>query len=131
MQKLKIFTNNPDVAYMYPEVTCYQDGDVNSVFIAVRDATHLCATLISHPLSGSIKPNENPYKSVVLFDNAANILDFKSISIIEDAIAVLKKMPVKQHDFSEAVLEDFRVIDLELVDSAMATIGDGKKYRKR
>jgi len=75
------------------------------------------AKLISHPLSGSIKPNISPYKSVLIA--AGETLDFKSLQIIEDAINVLERLPKKQHGYSESVLQDFRVIDLDLIRSSI------------
>ena len=129
MSRFVIFTNNPAVNATYPDCAYYrQENNVYQIFVAVRDAIHTGARIVSHPLSGSVKPNNNPYKSVVLsnHDHAPNSLDFKSLRIIEDAIATLKKLPVKHIDFSEAVLEDFRVIDLELINSAMAALPAGE-----
>jgi len=136
LQKYTIVTNNPDVVAKYPDISSYREGDVSHIFVSVRDEIHKGALLVSHPLSGSIKPNESPYKSVVVdldYGKASNFassvsygapgssckIDFKSLSIIEDAIAVLKKFPVKNRNYSESVLEDFRVIDLDLVKSAI------------
>ena len=112
-----IYTNNPAVVDKYPENSCYIPGGVMDVFTAVRDDIHKGAQIVSHPLSGSIKPNESPYKSVVI-TAATGPLDFKALHIIEDAIAVLKRLPGKQHDYDESILDDFRIIDLDLISSA-------------
>ena len=119
LNKKTIITNNPDVAALYPEASCYLNVDVLHIFIALRDAIHKGGRLISHPLSGSIKPTDNPYKSVVLLESYGQALDYKSLHIIEMAIIVLKKLSKKRHCYSEAVLEDFRVIDLDLLNSAV------------
>ena len=118
MTKHLIITNNPAVATMYPELSSYVECSVYDVFAAVRDAVHRGARVVSHPLSGSIKPNESPYKSVVITD-ATGPLDFKSLQAIEDAISMLARLPDKKYIYDESVLDDFRIIDLDLVNSAI------------
>lgn len=102
----------------YRHVSRYYNSDVCSVFTAVRDAVHLGARIISHPLSGSVKPNESPYKSVAMSTTMGE-LDLKSLRVIEDAMATLKKLPVMNKSFANAVLEDFQVIDFELISNVM------------
>jgi len=89
-------------------------GNVMDVFIAVRNAVHKGARIISHPLSGSIKPNDSPYKSIVITVSTGK-LDVKSLNIIEDAISVLSRLTIKNRDYDESVLEDFRIIDLDII----------------
>ena len=118
MSKRVIVTNNPNVAAKFPGQSQYVEGSVADVFTTVRDAIHKGAQVISHPLSGSIKPNESPYKSVVIAATHGP-LHYKSLQIIEDAISTLKRLPAKNRNYDESALEDFRIIDLSLVDSAM------------
>jgi len=91
---------------------------VGSIFEAVRNAVHKGAKLVSHPLSGSIKPGESPYKSVAI-SKETGTLDYKSLQIIEDAIAVLKRLSGRNRQYEESVLADFRVIDLDLIKAAV------------
>jgi len=112
-----IITNNPDISAKYPHISRYQDSTVSEIFETVRDAVHKGAQVISHPLSGSIKPNDTPYKSVVITDTTGP-LDFKSLQIIEDAIGVLRRLPAKQRSYDEFMLQDFRIIDLDHINSA-------------
>ena len=109
-----ILTNNPAVVSMYPMESCMISGNVMDVFIAVRNAVHKGARIISHPLSGSIKPNDSPYKSIVITVSTGK-LDVKSLNIIEDAISVLSRLTIKNRDYDESVLEDFRIIDLDII----------------
>jgi len=112
-----IFTNNPYVIKHHDEISRFLDTDVNGVFVSVRDVVHQGARLITHPLSGSIKPNESPYKSIMV-DLAKGSLDFKSLQIVEDAIKTLEKLPKNNRNFTEKILDDFKVIDLDLINSA-------------
>jgi len=114
----KTYSNNPAVAEKQGEACEFLETDVYGVFAAVRDVIHAGGRLVSHPLSGSIKPNESPYKSVLVDVVKQNTLDFKSLQIIEDAITALKRLPQKNHEYSTQVLEDFQVIDLDLISSA-------------
>jgi len=115
---LHIITNNPKVADAYCDIACFQGGSVSDVFTAVRDAIHKGARLISHPLSGSVKPNESPYKSVIVSTNRGD-LDFQHLRMIEDAIATLKKLQVKHRVIDNATQQDFQIIDLDLINCAM------------
>ena len=121
MANYVIITNNPAVFDSYGEVVQCVSGGVEEVFTAVRDAIHLGALLISHPLAGSLKPNESPYKSVVLSTSRGQ-MDMASLMTIEDATATLRKLPVKKRHYSQQILEDFSVIDLDLIQSAMQSL---------
>ena len=113
-----IITNNPDVVTKYPKITRYYEIDVPGVFRAVRDAVHGHAKLITYPLSGSIKPNISPYKSVII-STPGDSLDFESLRVIEDAFDVLNRLKKTRHDYSGETLLDFRVIDLDFIDSSI------------
>jgi len=98
------------------------EGDVGAVFEAARDRIYQGAKLISHPLSGSVKPNQGPYKSIVLSATLTDAVDITSLTLIEQAIATLRKLPVLHRQYSEPVHQDFQVVDLDLLDSAMKAL---------
>lgn len=64
----KIVTNNPLVVReLTGQYTVeFVDGTYHDVLVALRDQIHKGHRLYSHPLSGSVKPNETPYKSVLI-----------------------------------------------------------------
>ena len=122
MANFKIISNNPLVSAKYPELTFFNDTSVECIFICCRDLIHKGAVLINHPLSGSVKPNVSPYKSIVI-SNEKPQLDFFSLQLIESALETLKKLGVRKNDnYPENVIEDFQVIDLDLLDSAMKAL---------
>lgn len=121
MANFCVLTNNPLARDKYLPIVQYREGTVEDIFTAVRDAVHMGAVLISHPLAGSLKPNENPYKTVVLSTRKGS-LDDDSLALIEGAIAVLRKMPPKNRTYPPQVHEDFMVIDLDLLDSAITAL---------
>ena len=118
MERVEIITNNPDVRDAYVALARFIPGGVREVFVAVRDRVHGGAKVLSHPLSGSIKPWESPYKSVVI--SATNgALDFASLQLIENAMEKLRSHAVAAPPTNESILADFRIIDLDLMRSAI------------
>jgi len=124
MANFKIITNNPMAAAKYSQPAVFLNTNPQGIFIACRDAVHQGCVLISHPLSGSIKPNESPYKSIVISDKKTG-LDHESLQIIESALNVVKKLRVKNIRYSADALNDFQVIDLDLLDSAIFDLPSG------
>ncbi len=122
MARLLIVTNNPMVKEIAGSE--YQETDLMAVLHRVRDLVHKGHRLISHPLAGSVKPNETPYKSVVLSTDADATVDFDSLRIIEGSIQVAAKMlqdrPLPAWD--NRVRADFQVIDHALLSSALQSL---------
>ncbi len=121
MANFYILSNNPLALAKYPALSRGVDAGVEGVYLAGRDAVHLGAVLINHPLAGSVKPNESPYRSLVLSARKGPVEE-RSLELIEGALAVLKKLGKKERSYPEKVLEDFRVIDLDLLDSAVQAL---------
>ncbi|MEG0108857.1 MAG: GrdX family protein [Lachnospiraceae bacterium] len=120
--KFQIITNNPLV---YEELKneyemLYLDITYKQILFKVRDMCHLGHKLLSHPLSGSVKPNETPYKSVMVSLKKEKI-DIESIAIIENCIASCDKFEDLGKHWSEKVLDDFRLIDYTLISSGIAS----------
>ncbi|MEW6623827.1 MAG: GrdX family protein [Bacillota bacterium] len=122
--KVLIITNNPMVHEKFPDA-CFLDGSLKDVLIKTRDYIHKGYVLLSHPMAGSIKPNETPYRTVVLNDKPAvqdMSLDFKSLEIIENAIMTVDKfLPLNKYKRPE-VLKDFQLVDLSLLVCALDSL---------
>lgn len=116
-----ILTNNGFIVEKYSSVLDIKfiDGQYIDVLKAVRDNVHKGAKLITHPLMGSIKPNETPYRSIIISEGHG--LDVESLAIIESSIAAAEKFQKdnKIPVWSEKILEDFRFVDLKLFESAL------------
>ncbi len=121
MANFFILSNNPLATEKYKELTHEKQADVAGIFEAARNEIHLGSVLINHPLSGSVKPNESPYKSLVL-STRRGAVDMKSLQLIEGAAEVLIKLGIKHRNYPQQALEDFQVIDLDLLDSAMQAL---------
>lgn len=123
MRQVIIITNNPKVIAKYEQHKMFVVENMREVFVKARDLIHLGHTLLSHPLAGSIKPNETPYRSL-LVSTKAEKLDFDSLSHIEGAI---RKYDQFQKDrptpeYPESILEDFQVVDFTLFQSGYESI---------
>ena len=118
MDKFEIITNNPAVEGIYPEFAKLYETDVLGIFTIVRDMVHRGLKVLSHPLCGSIKPWETPYKSILVSSSHGN-LDFESLKYIENAIDAMKNRGFGSRAYSAEVLEDFSLIDLDIINSAL------------
>jgi len=113
-----LLTNNPLVKELCQgEFELYfTDTDIHEILTQVRDFIHKGHRLLTHPLSGSVKPNETLYKSVLITDKMDEI-DFKSVGIIEDCIQTVQKFPQKQ--IPDEYRNDMQIVDLSLIRSAL------------
>lgn len=90
------------------------------VLLTARDFIHQGYQLLGHPQYGSIKPNQTPYRSLLLTAASQDGQGpFDSMLLIEQALAAYEKFQNAYLTplWSEEVLEDFRTIDLSLVQS--------------
>ena len=140
--KFKLVTNNPRVneKYLLPENTknmaeliYLENAGFLEVLEFVRRSVHNGHELLTHPLSGSIKPYETPYKSVIIAESANSaggtaIVDFGSLAIIEEAIETTKKFltDYKPRNYTEKHHEDFMAIDLHIIDSGVESARTGR-----
>lgn len=122
-----IITNNKLVYDTYQEswkVDFYESFTLLNVLEKCRDEVHLGRKILTHPLTGSVKPNETPFKSVMLSSEYGE-LDLDSLSIIENAIEVTNKFLANHQvkDWPDKILEDFRLIDFGLIRSGIESVG--------
>ena len=113
-----LVTNNPLVLEQYQSSVRveYTDTNLTGVLIKVRDMIHQGHQLLTHPLSGSVKPNETLYKSVLLTDKKEGT-DTQSVTIIEECVIAAQKFPPKH--IQEKYKHDMQVVDLSLIRTAL------------
>ena len=97
----------------------FQKGNYMGVLISARDYIHAGHTLLTHPLAGSVKPNETPYKSIMITTDKKQ-LDFESVKIIDESIYTCEKFVTTTRNENQEVLKDFQYIDCSLIESAIA-----------
>lgn len=112
-----LVTNNTDFLTdgLGFEVRYMDTLEYMDVLIAVRNLVHKGHRLLTHPLSGSVKPFETPYKSIAVSGGAGDTVDENSLVLIGDAIAMAEKFRRERH-FTDKLLADFRLIDRDLIE---------------
>jgi len=122
MKKVLIITNNPKVKIL-PGAEFHQET-LLEILTRVRNMVHSGYILISHPLAGSVKPNETPYKSVILDPTPTAVVDETSLRVIEGSLAtaakLLKDRALKPR--SQQIMDDYAVIDLSLIESGLQSL---------
>ena len=118
---MRIITNNP---YVKSEIEKrelasveYVDISYREVLTYVRDLVHKGYTVLTHPLSGSVKPNENFYRSIAVSDKPGKSLDLKSLEVIESAIETFDKFPKKEITVNSKTDYDMQFIEYTLISS--------------
>ena len=131
-EKFTIMTNNPMVSETLGEKyeIVYTDSSLPEFFEAVQEKICQGHILLTHPLSGSVKPGETPYKSVLISSTAAESGRFSeeivlSVRLIENALATCKKFKMKPDRFGKNVLTDLQLIDYTLLKSAINSAETG------
>lgn len=113
-----LITNNPLVKEKYADKqeTEFLDESIQGVLRSVRDHIHRGRKLLTHPLSGSVKPNENPYKTVLLSKSSGNT-DTESVMLIEQCIIAAQKF--EKRTIPDKHLHDLQVVDLSLISEVL------------
>ncbi len=130
--KYKLITNNRLVSEKYStpgvdknleELIYSPDEGFIDILKKTRDMIHAGHELLTHPLTGSVKPYETPFKSIVVSSKKGS-LNMDSLKIIEDAIVVTQKFldDYEHREFSERVYDDFRLIDFNLILSGLESL---------
>ena len=112
-----IVTNNNKVYEKYKDnySIYYKECSFREILLYIRDRIHEGYVLLTHPLSSSIKPNETPYKSVL-------ISDYKTLMIIENAIMTYDKFKKDKYytvELTDSIVDDFKMIDLSIIENAI------------
>ena len=115
-----IITNNPLVVECLPKdyAVEYENITYRQVLLKVRDMVYAGHRLYTHPLAGSVKPNETPYKSVVV-SKLPKKMEQDEAMIISSSIETFDKFKPIRRELPERVLKDFRLIDYTLLCGAV------------
>lgn len=127
-----IITNNDKVYQKYKnkfDVVFLEKGSYMDVLNEIRDNVHRGCKLITHPMAGSLKPNQTPYKSVIIGKKAdakgtapsSSATDYESIVLIENSLeAAYKFLKFKATpNWSEKILNDFKTVDLSFIENVV------------
>jgi len=98
----------------------FTDSSLRDILILVRNKVHEGYEILTHPLSGSVKPGETPYKTIFI-TKKKGMLSIDSLALIESAIETCDKFADRKIEY-EKKTEDFQLIDLSLAESALVSL---------
>lgn len=106
---------------------CWVDGECKEVIMQAYNLVAQGHQLISHPLAGSIKPNQNPYKSI-LISRLPGEIDIAVLKLAENCLRKAEEfMENKIHiDLKAAYGQDLQLVDQDLLLSALQSIQEGR-----
>ena len=122
--KFRIITNNPLVNLKYKEIFLmdyHEDATFLETLEFTRSKVHSGYEILTHPLTGSVKPGETPFKSIIISEEASK-LNFDSLKLIEEAIITTRKFVLKEVNWTDKVLGDFKLIDCDIITSGIESI---------
>lgn len=124
----RIVTNNSLCRDKYQElipVDFLEGKGYMDVLLAVRDYIQKGWRLETHPMTGSLKPNQTPYKSIMVSDLPREKEEFYSQEMtIENSILSCRKfLEIKQTpNWTEEIRKDFMIVDLSLIEGAIQKV---------
>ena len=112
-------SNNPSLKG-HVKTLDYLDAGALDVLRAGRDLIHLGWELLADPLYGNFKPNQQPYRSLILRkdDTLNQSLDMSSLNLIENAIAVFNgaSRVTLPGELPEKMDTDYKYLDFVLLE---------------
>ncbi len=112
-----IITNNELVKNKIPKAqVVFVDGSVWDVIKKTRDMVYQNHELLTHPLSGSLKPDQTPYKSIII-SRQQPAIHFDSAIIISNTIETIRKMGYRKPEEikDNTVKKDYMYVDYCLI----------------
>ena len=118
--RYRIVTNNPlvrDCLSGWYEID-YREVTFREILVIVRDLVHMGHELYTHPIAGSVKPNETPYKSIVV-DKAPGEFSMEACNLMSNALITFDKFKPLNVVYSDYHHQDFQLIDYTLLCGAL------------
>lgn len=125
LEKATLITNNDRVYEKYKndlEVILLKTYE--EVLLKTRDFVYDRHVLLTHPQASSLKPNQTPYRSVVVYPKGEED-NMKDIMLIEKCIETFRQWQdiAKTPDsYEDKVANDFKTIDLSVIDNIIPRI---------
>lgn len=122
LKKCILVTNNDRAARQYEgslkEVLLLDSYE--AVLIKVRDLIYTYHKLLTHPQASSLKPNQTPYRSILLYSEG-NRDNMEDVRLIEEAIEAFQKWNAikKVPQYDEKVAYDYKTIDLSMIENVI------------
>ena len=125
LEKAILITNNDKVFHKY-----HNDMEVilldtyEEVLIKTRDMVYDRHILLTHPQASSLKPNQTPFRSVIVYPKGKED-NMKDILLIEKCLETYyawQKIAPTPLIYQNKVIEDFKTIDMSVIDNIIPRI---------
>lgn len=120
MEKVTLVTNNDRVYNKYKDdMEVILLDTYKEVLIKVRDLVYDRHILLTHPQASSLKPNQTPFRSVMVYPKGDED-NMKDIMLIEKCIETYEqwqKIAATPENYQKSVAEDFKTIDLSVIEN--------------
>jgi len=121
VRNYRIITNNSLVPECLPqdyEIDFCPELGYREILVKTRDMVYAGHRLYTHPLAGSVKPNETPYRSIVVSRDARG-MEMDEAMLIASAVEAFDKFTPRGRVLTERILDDFQLVDYTLLCSAL------------
>ena len=107
-------------------------GTPLDVLTAARDEIHLGSELLTHPLYGNLRPDQQPFRSILLRNFNQNgkktgaIFYPESISAIEEAVLLYRSYGsrvLEPERLPDVIRDDYAFVDSELMRESLTQYG--------
>ena len=127
-----LVTNNPCFRHSIESSRLlFLYGTPLDVLTAARDSIHMGGELLTHPLYGNLRPNRQPFRSILLRNsheerNFVSPAYLESISMIEEAVLLYSGYGDRltaPECLPDATREDYAFVDSELMRESLTLYG--------
>lgn len=122
--EILIITNNPMVKDIDNDVEiCFVEGHSKNVLYKALNMVGEGHKLLSHPLMGSIKPNQTPYKSILVGANKQEA-DMAGLRILQNCLNKVEAMVNEKFALDLDALwgEDLQLVDKDLISNGLISL---------
>ena len=113
-----LITNNKDLLD-YVSSGEFINGSSLDVLVCVRSLVHLGSKILTHPLCGNLRPNHQPFRSIII-DKTSGLVDLESLTLIEEAVHVYESCKlITPQELDEATRSDYAYIDSQLMRESL------------
>lgn len=126
-EKVILVTNNRKAEEKYRDIFEIRfEDNYEAVLLKTRDMVYSGYSLLTHPQASSLKPNQTPVRSVLLYPYRAGDDHGRDCLLIEDVLHIYwqwQEIAPTPESYKEAVRNDFETIDLSMIDGAAGKLG--------
>ena len=119
---LKLITNNAELSEAVKASELIKGSSLD-VLIHVRSLVHFGSKILTHPLCGNLRPNRQPFRSLII-DEINGLADLESLSLIEESVRVYQSCKlINPSELNEFERKDYAYIDFELMRESLGQYG--------